>query len=165
MYLSLCWSHRSYCRVWCVLAHFHYLQTKEWMSSTKWQPNFTARKWKFSDKNTDIFHISAQNIDCGYLLEAPLQRSSNEYPQSMFLSGNKKNDVYPCKLQFYDIKVGLKGINIIEACFRDEAWRPRSDCIYTQSEQGLGYPLTESLDIIKWSNWTQRPRWDCMRSG
>ena len=23
------------------------------------------KKWKFSDKNSDIFHISAQNIDCG----------------------------------------------------------------------------------------------------
>ena len=31
-----------------------------------------------------IFHISAQNIDCGYSLE-PLRRGgSNEYPQSMF---------------------------------------------------------------------------------
>ena len=28
--------------------------------------NFTTNKWKFSDKKkTDIFHISAQNIDCG----------------------------------------------------------------------------------------------------
>ena len=28
--------------------------------------NFTNKKWKFSDKNSDIFHISAQNIDsCG----------------------------------------------------------------------------------------------------
>ena len=27
------------------------------------------KKWKFSDKNSDIFHISAQNIDCGYSLE------------------------------------------------------------------------------------------------
>ena len=45
--------------------------------------------WKFSDKNSDIFHISAQNIDCGYSLE-PLRRGgSNEYPQSMFLSRNK----------------------------------------------------------------------------
>ena len=26
------------------------------------------KKWKFSDKNSDIFHISAQNIDCGYSL-------------------------------------------------------------------------------------------------
>ena len=27
----------------------------------------------------------------------------------MFLSRNKKNNVYPCKPQFYYIKVGLKG--------------------------------------------------------
>ena len=26
---------------------------------------------RFSDKNSDIFHISAQNIDCGYSLELP----------------------------------------------------------------------------------------------
>ena len=25
----------------------------------------------FQIKNSDIFHISAQNIDCGYLLELP----------------------------------------------------------------------------------------------
>ena len=25
----------------------------------------------FSDKNSDSFHISAQNIDCGYSLEPP----------------------------------------------------------------------------------------------
>ena len=30
-------------------------------------------------------------------------------PQSMFLSRNKKNNVYPCKPQFYYIKVGFKG--------------------------------------------------------
>ena len=34
---------------------------------------------------------------------------SNEYPQSMFLSRNKTKKVYPCKPQFYYIKVGLKG--------------------------------------------------------
>ena len=31
-----------------------------------------------------IFHISSQNIDCGYLLEPPRRGGSNEYPQSMF---------------------------------------------------------------------------------
>ena len=31
-----------------------------------------------------IFHISAQNIDCGYSLETPRRGGSNEYPQSMF---------------------------------------------------------------------------------
>ena len=60
-----------------------------------------------------IFHISAQNIDFGYSLEPPCQGGSNEYPQSMFLSRNKKNNVYPCKPHFYYIKVGLKGVKII----------------------------------------------------
>ena len=67
---------------------------------------------------TNIFNISAQNIDCGYSLEPPRQGGSNEYPQSMFLSRNKKN-VYPCKAPFYYIKVGFKGVKIIQACFRD----------------------------------------------
>ena len=31
-----------------------------------------------------IFHISAQNIDCGYSLEPPRRGGSDEYPQSMF---------------------------------------------------------------------------------
>ena len=60
-----------------------------------------------------IFHISAQNIDCGYTLEPPRRGGSNEYPQSMFLRRNKKNNVYPCKPQFYFIKVGFKGVKII----------------------------------------------------
>ena len=44
----------------------------------------------FQIKYSDIFHISAQNIDCGYPLEPPRRGGSNEYPQSMFLSRNKK---------------------------------------------------------------------------
>ena len=70
-------------------------------------------------KNTDIFHIFVQNIDCGYSLEPPRRGGSNEYPQSMFLSRNKKNNVYPCKPQFYYIKVGFKGVRIIYVCIRD----------------------------------------------
>ena len=68
---------------------------------------------KFSDKNSDIFHISALNIDCGYSLVPPRRGGSNEYSQSMLLSRNKKNNIYPCKPQFYYIKVGFKGIKII----------------------------------------------------
>ena len=66
----------------------------------------------FQTKNFDIFHISAHNIDCGYSLEPPRPGGSNEYPQSMFLGRNKKNNVYPCKPQFYYIKVGLKGVKL-----------------------------------------------------
>ena len=32
---------------------------------------FHHQNWKFSDKNCDIFHITAENIDCGYSLEPP----------------------------------------------------------------------------------------------
>ena len=58
--------------------------------------------------DSDIFHISAQNIDCGYSLEPPPEGGSNVCPQSMLLSRNKKNNVYSCKPQFYYIQVGFK---------------------------------------------------------
>ena len=41
-------------------------------------------------KNCYIFLIFAQNIDCEYTLEPPQWGGSNEYPQSMFSSKNKK---------------------------------------------------------------------------
>ena len=53
----------------------------------KYIENFTSKNWKFSEKKSaDIFYISAQNIDSGYSCRG----GSNEYPQSMFLSTNKK---------------------------------------------------------------------------
>ena len=45
----------------------------------------------FQKRTFNIFLIFAQNIDCGYTLEPPLRSGSNEYPQSMFWSKNKKN--------------------------------------------------------------------------
>ena len=75
---------------------------------------FHLQKLKvFRLKNSDIFLISAQNIDYRYSLELPQWGSSNEYSQSMFLSRKTKNNVYPCKPQFYYIKVGFKGVKII----------------------------------------------------
>ena len=47
-------------------------------------------KAKFSDKISDTFHISPQNVDCGYSLEPPRQGGSNEYPQSIFLAEIRK---------------------------------------------------------------------------
>ena len=54
--------------------------------------------WKFNHqknenfqmKNSDIFHISAQNIDCGYSLDPPRRGGSNEYLQSMFWAEIRK---------------------------------------------------------------------------
>ena len=44
--------------------------------------------------------IFAQNIDCGYTLEPPRQGGSNEYPQSMLWSKNKKNRYTPAYPSF-----------------------------------------------------------------
>ena len=41
-------------------------------------------------KNSGSFHVSAQNIDCGYSLEPPREGGSNEYPQYMFLAEIRK---------------------------------------------------------------------------
>ena len=60
-----------------------------------------------------IYFIFLFKTDCGYSLELPHLGSYNEYPQSMFLSRNKTKNAYPCKLKFYFIKVGLKGVKII----------------------------------------------------
>ena len=57
----------------------------------------------------DFFLIFAQNIDRGYTLEPP---------ESVFRSKNMKN-VYPCKSQFYYIKVGCKGVFVTRTCFRN----------------------------------------------
>ena len=58
----------------------------------------------FQQKMFDIFLIFAQNIDCGYTLEPPRIRTasprSNEYPQSMFWSKNKKNRYTPANPSF-----------------------------------------------------------------
>ena len=75
---------------------------------------FHLQKLKiFIQKCQILFIFLLKNIDFGYSLEPPRRGGSNEYPQSMFLSKNKKNKVYPCKPQFYYIKVGFKGVEII----------------------------------------------------
>ena len=71
---------------------------------------YHQKKWKFSDQSSDIFHISAQNIDCGYSLEPPRWGGSNEYPQSMFWAEIRKIMYTPVNPSF---KVGFKGVKII----------------------------------------------------
>ena len=51
-------------------------------------------------KNSDIFHIPAQNIDCGYSLEPTRQGGSNEYLQSMFFSKIGKMRYIPVNPSF-----------------------------------------------------------------
>ena len=51
---------------------------------------YNPKRENFQIKNSDIFHISAQNINCGYSLEPPRRGGSNEYPQSMFWAEIRK---------------------------------------------------------------------------
>ena len=66
---------------------------------------------------SDIVHIKTQIVGIqrggcnGY--PPPQRGGSNEYPQSIIFSRNKKNNIYPCKPQFYYIKVGFTGVKII----------------------------------------------------
>ena len=103
------------CRVNAVATYFAVSITKTRL--LKYTDNFTTKNWKCSDKKSDIFHISAQNIACGYLLELPHWGGSNEYQQSILLSRKKKNNIYPCKPQFYYIKVGLRGSKLYRYVF------------------------------------------------
>ena len=69
---------------------------------------FYLQNLKFFRIKTLIFFLFQLKLYIvGYSLEPPRRGGSNEYPQSMFLSRNKKNNVYPCKPQFYYIKVGF----------------------------------------------------------
>ena len=81
---------------------------------------FSCKKNEHFYRKNDIFLIFAQNIDCGYTLEPRRRGGSNEYPQSMFWSKNKKKKVYPCIPQFFYIKVGFTGVYISGTCFPDD---------------------------------------------
>ena len=67
----------------------------------------------FQIKNLILLSYFYSNIECGYSLEPPRQGLI------IFLSWNRKTNVYPCKPQFYNMKVGFKGVKIVKACFRD----------------------------------------------
>ena len=82
----------------------------------KYVENFTTKNWKFSDKNSDTFHMSAQNINCGYSLEPP-RRGGLTSTHNLFLSRNKKHNVYPCKPSFTIQKLGLRGSKLYRRVF------------------------------------------------
>ena len=102
----------------------------------------------FQIKYSDNFHISVQNIDCGYSLELPQRGGSNEYPQSMFLSRNKKTNVYPSKPQFYYIKVGFKGSKLYrQVLVMTDNYIKQSERLKTNKEK---HPLgTEPLKMVQ----------------
>ena len=60
-------------------------------------------------KKCDIFLIFAQNIDCGYTTST----------HNLCFREKKEKNEYPCKPQFYYIKVGCKGVYITWICLHD----------------------------------------------
>ena len=88
----------------------------------------------FQIKILIFFIFLLKNIDCGYSLEPPCRGGSSEYPQSMFFSRNKKNNVYFCKPQFYYVKVGFKGVTIYRYVFRDEQKNKSIDLSYNSKQ-------------------------------
>ena len=105
-------------------------------------------------KNSGSFHTSAQNIDCGYLLEPPRleppQRGgSNEYPQSIFEQKKEKN-VYPCTSQFPSSLNGYAHAQSDQSllCPHEETLHP------WQSEKCLGKIQIRLCESAGWSEST-----------
>ena len=71
----------------------------------------------FQTKISDIFHIYAQNIDCGYSLEPPRRGGSYEYPQSMFLAKIRKIMYTPLNPSFTIYKWSLRGSKLYRHVF------------------------------------------------
>ena len=94
------------------LCYNHFDQNVALISSRSGSQSAMLLRWALQGHHGPLVHISAQNIDCGYSLEPPRRGSSNEYPQSMFLRRNKKNNVYPCKPQW-----GLRGSKLYRYVF------------------------------------------------
>ena len=64
----------------------------------------------------DIFLTFAQNIDC---VDAVLTSTHD----LCFKANIRKKSVYPCKPQFYNIKIGCKGVYITRTCLHDAYWK------------------------------------------
>ena len=107
-----------------------------------------SMKGIFHLKISDISLIFAPNIYCGCSLEPPHWGGSNEYPQSMFLSLNKKkNNVYPGKPQFPYINFVFSIVFITRTCSRN---------VFDSPKSGLNIwilvcNLTEAVWIYTWN--------------
>ena len=86
----------------------------------KYIENFTSRNWKISDKKNWYFSYFCSKHRLWVLdrTASPLVRTASarrfyRVPTIYVLSRNMKNNAYPCKPQFYYIKLGFKGVKII----------------------------------------------------
>ena len=62
----------------------------------------------FQMKNCYIFIIITQNIDCGYTFNEAVLTSTH----NLCFRAKVRKSVYPCKPQFYYVKLGCKGCTL-----------------------------------------------------
>ena len=74
---------------------------------------YHQKNWKFSDNFFLSFSYFCSKHRLWVLIRTASPRRFKRVPTIYVLSRNKKNNVYPCKPQFYYIKVGFKGLKII----------------------------------------------------
>ena len=87
-----------YCETWGLRLNVNKTKIMSFENGRHTTHNFSLRKHAYSNilkilspkieifqlKNSNSFHVSAQNIDCGYSLEPPRLGGSNVYSQSVF---------------------------------------------------------------------------------
>ena len=84
----------------CIFRYYNFDITLRKLARAIYKEFLALKIESFQQKKFDIFLIFAKNIDCGYTLEPPHRGGSNEYPQSMFWSKNKKNRFTPAYPSF-----------------------------------------------------------------
>ena len=112
--------------------HFFYVIITKTRPSNILQLFTVVKKDNFQMKKCDICLIVAQNIDCGYRLEPPYIEAVLTSTHNLCFRAKIRKNVYPCRLHFYYIKVGFKGVNIARTCLHDVTWRqtlPTDTCV------------------------------------
>ena len=69
-----------------------------------------------------------------------------------------KNNVYPYKPQFYYVKVGLKGVEIILICFRDGSVRIRDLYLSCETSQWNTYKQKHCDETKQSAQWRHEAR-------
>ena len=114
----------------------------------KYIENFTSKNWNVLNKKTDIFQISALNIDCGYSLEPPRRGGSNEYPQSMFLSRNKKMRF----LSRIHLGIHSSALNIMQSSSRIDSSTLSITRFSSRNIMRFSSRIHSTLNIMRFSN-------------
>ena len=95
----------------------------------------------FQIKKCNIFLNFAQNIDCGYTLE-PLSEAVLTSTHNLCFRAKKGKNGYPCKPQFYYIKLGCKGVNTSQTCYHDGKFDLPGHTII------LIYPIINTINLF-----------------